>query len=264
MRSIWNGAISFGLINVPVKMFAATEDKDLHFKLLHKTCKAPLKQKRVCSECGQEVAWDDTIRAFEWEKGRFVIMEEDDFNVLPDTGSRSIDILDFVNLKDIDPIYFHKTYYLSPGDTGKKAYNLLRSAMEDTGKIAVGKVVLREKQHLVTLRIVEDCIAMAMMFYPDEIRSIEHVPAVHDQIAVSEGEKKMAVQLIESLAEPFEASKYTDTYREELLNVIEAKAHGEQVEVSAAPRAAKVVDLMDALRASLELVESQKKKRGVS
>ena len=178
--------------------------------------------------------------------------------------SRSIDILDFVNLKDIDPIYFHKTYYLSPGDTGKKAYNLLRSAMEDTGKIAVGKVVLREKQHLVTLRIVEDCIAMAMMFYPDEIRSIDAVPAVHDQVAVSEGEKKMAVQLIESLAEPFDASRYTDTYREELLRIIEAKAHGEQVEVSAAPRAAKVIDLMDALRASLELVEKQKKKRGVS
>ena len=264
MRSIWNGAISFGLINVPVKMFAATEDKDLHFKLLHKTCKAPLKQKRVCSECGQEVAWDDTIRAFEWEKGRYIVMEEEDFNVIPDTGSRSIDILDFVNLKDIDPIYFHKTYYLSPGDTGKKAYNLLRSAMEETGKIAVAKVVLREKRHLVTLRVIDDCISMAMMFYPDEIRSIEHVPAVHDQITVSEGEKRMAVQLIESLAEPFEVTKYTDTYREELLKVIEAKAHGEELVAPAEPRAAKVVDLMDALRASLELVENKKKKRGVS
>jgi len=264
MRSIWNGAISFGLINVPVKMFTATEDKDLHFKLLHKACKAPLKQKRVCTECGQEVTWDDTIRAFEWEKGRYVIMDEEDFNVLPDTGSRSIDILDFVNLEDIDPIYFHKTYYLSPGDTGKKAYSLLRSAMEETGKIAVGKVVLREKQHLVTLRVIDDCIAMAMMFYPDEIREVEHVPVVHDPVTVNEGEKKMAVQLINSLAEPFDVAKYTDTYREELLKVIEAKAHGEQIEAPAEPRAAKVVDLMDALRASLELVEKQKQKRGAS
>lgn len=263
MRSIWNGAVSFGLINVPVKMFAATEDKDLHFKLLHKSCKAPLKQKRVCTECGQEVGWDDTVRAFEWEKGRFVIMEDEDFNVLPDTGSRSIDILDFVNLTDIDPIYFHKTYYLAPGDTGKKAYNLLRSAMEETGKIAVGKVVLREKQHLVTLRVIEDCIALAMMFYPDEIRNIEHLPLVHDKVTVHDNEKKMAVKLIESLAESFDANRYTDTYREELLKLIEAKAEGQQFEAPTEVRAAKVVDLMDALRASLEMVEKQKK-RGAS
>lgn len=263
MRSIWNGAISFGLINVPVKMFTATEDKDLHFKLLHKSCNAPLKQKRECTACGKEVAWEDTIRAYEWEKGRYIIMEEEDFNVVDDTGSKSIDILDFVNLEDIDPIYFHKTYYLSPAETGKKAYSLLRSAMSETGKIAVGKVVLREKQHLVTLRVIQDCIAMALMFYPDEIRSVSLVPAVRETVSIQDAEKRMAVQLIESLAEPFDASKYTDTYREELLKVIEAKAHGEQIEAPAEPRAAKVVDLMDALRASLEMVEKQKK-RGVS
>lgn len=263
MRSIWNGAISFGLINVPVKMFAATEDKDLHFKLLHKNCNAPLKQKRVCSACGQEVQWEDTVRAYEWEKGRYIIMDEEDFSATENFSSRSIDILDFVNLTDIDPLYFHKSYYLSPAETGVKAYQLLRSAMFETGKIAVGKVVLRERQHLVTLRVIEKCIAMAMMFYPDEIRSVDLVPAVHETVAVNANEKRMAIQLIESLAEPFDAAKYTDTYREELLKVIAAKAHGEQIVAHIEPRASKVVDLMDALRASLEMVEKQKK-RGAS
>jgi DNA end-binding protein Ku len=244
-------------------MFAATEDKDLHFRMLHDKCHTPLKQKRYCPVCEEEVAWDDAVRAYEIEPGRFVIMSPEDFNVIPETGSRSIDILDFVHLQDIDPIYFHKTYYLSPGETGKKAYKLLSSAMKETGKIAVGKVILREKQHLVTLRVIDEVISMSMMFFPDEIRASDQVPALTEKVVVHENERTMAVQLIESLAEPFDPAKYTDTYREELLKVIEAKSQGQDLATPAEPREAKVVDLMDALRASLELVERQKKK-GVS
>ncbi|MBS3984260.1 MAG: Ku protein [Selenomonadales bacterium] len=260
MRSIWNGAISFGLINVPVKMFTATEDKDLRFRLLHKACQAPLKQKRVCSACGQEVAWDDTVRGYEWEPGRFTLITEEELDGLQGAASRSIDILDFVNLEDIDPIYFHKTYYLAPSETGKKAYHLLRTAMEETGKIAVGKVHLREKQHLVTLRVIADCIVMALMFYPDEIRDAAEVPAIHEAVVIQDAERRMALELIERLAEPFVAAKYTDTYRGELLALLTAKAEGGEISAVATQPAARVGDLMEALRASLALVDEQRRK----
>ncbi|HHW98139.1 MAG TPA: Ku protein [Firmicutes bacterium] len=257
MRSIWNGSISFGLVNVPVKMFTATQDKDIRFRTLHKVCHTPIQYRKFCPNCEQEVTADDLVKAYEYEKGRFVIIEDEDLDALAIAQTRSIDIIDFVNLAEIDPIYFYKSYYLGVGDTGQKAYWLLRKAMEETGKIAIAKVVLRDKQHLAALRVLPECLSLALMFYPDEIRSAE-VLLPEREVALQESEMQMATQLIESLTSPFQPEKYTDEYRAELLKVIEAKIAGQAVAVPKPQQPGKVIDLMEALQASLALVEQNK------
>lgn len=257
MRSLWNGSISFGLVNVPVKMFAATEDKDIRFRTLHKVCHTPIQYRKFCPACEQEVAVDELVKAYEYEKGRFVILEEQDLAALAIAQTRSIDIIDFVDLPEIDPIFFSKSYYLGVGDTGQKAYWLLRKAMEATGKIAVAKVVLREKQHLAAVRVLPECLSLAIMYYPDEIRPAQAL-LPEREIALQESEIQMATQLIESLTSTFAAEKYTDDYRVELLRVIEAKIAGEAVAVPVPQQPGKVIDLMEALKASLALVEKNK------
>lgn len=257
MRSIWNGSISFGLVNVPVKMFAATENKDIRFRTLHKRCNTPIQYRKFCPTCEQEVAAEDLVKAFEYEKGRFVIMEEEDFTALAVTQTRSVDIIDFVNLPEIDPLYFYKSYYLGVGDTGQKAYWLLRKAMEATGKIAIAKVVLRDKQHLAAVRVLPECLSLALMFYPDEIRSAQGL-LPEQEVELQTTELEMATQLIENLTGPFVATKYTDDYRAALLKAIEAKIEGEAVALPQMRQPGKVVDLMEALQASLELAEKQK------
>ncbi len=260
MRSLWNGSISFGLVNVPVKMFAATEDKDIRFRTLHKVCHTPIQYRKFCPTCEQEVAMDELVKAYEYEKGRFVIIEEQDLESLDISQTRSIDIIDFVNLAEIDPIYFSKSYYLGVTDTGQKAYWLLRKAMEATGKIAVAKVVLRDKQHLAAVRVLPECLSLAIMFYPDEIRSAQAL-APEREISLQESEIQMATQLIESLTTTFTAEKYTDDYRAELLKIIDAKIAGEVVAVPAPQQPGKVIDLMEALKASLALVEKNKQQQ---
>lgn len=260
MRSLWNGSISFGLVNVPVKMFAATEDKDVHFRTLHKECHTPIQYRKFCPTCEKEVGPDELIKGFEYEKGRFVIISDEDLQGLAVAQTRAIEIVDFVNLPEIDPIFYYKTYYLSPGETGQKAYWLLRRAMEDTGKIAIAKIVLRDKQHLAAVRVLPDCLSLSMMFYPDEIRSTAEL-AQGQSIALHENEVRMATQLIESLTAPFAAEKYTDEYRAQLLQLVEARVEGASVAVPESPRHNKVVDLMEALKASLELVEKTKSEK---
>lgn len=260
MRSLWNGSISFGLVNVPVRMFAATEEKDIRFRTLHKKCNTPIKYQKVCPTCEEEVGPEDTVKAFEYEKGRYVVINEDELGALAVAQTRAIDIVDFVNMKDIDPIYWYKTYYLAPGETGHKAYSLLRMAMEQTSKVAIAKIVLRDKQHLAVVRVLPDCLALAMMFYPDEIRATNALPGI-PKVEVHENEIRMATQLVESLTTDFDAAKYTDDYRESLLSLIEAKINGDAVAIPAPERPSKVVDLMDALRASLDMVEKSKAER---
>ncbi len=260
MRSLWNGSISFGLVNVPVKMFAATEEKDVRFRTLHKKCNTPIKYQKVCPTCDEEVGPDDVVKAFEYEKGRYVVISAEELEALAVAQTRTIDIVDFVNLKDIDPIYWYKTYYLGPSDTGHKAYALLRMAMEQTGKVAIAKIVLRDKQHLAAVRVLPDCLALAMMYYPDEIRVTSALPDL-TKVEVHDNEIRMATQLIESLTAEFEAAKYTDDYRESLLKLIEAKISGDAVAMPTPERPSKVVDLMDALKASLDMVEKSKSER---
>ncbi|OEH85803.1 Ku protein [Desulfuribacillus stibiiarsenatis] len=258
MQTMWKGSISFGLVNIPVKMFTATEDKDVRFRQLHKEDHSPIKYIRSCPNCGKELANDEIVKGYEYQPGEFVIMNEDDFKAIAPEASKSIEIIDFVDLKEIDPIFYDKTYYLAPNETGDKAYTLLRNAMKDMDKIAIAKIIIRDKESLAVVRIYKQCIVLETIFYPDEIRSVEYVPGVpKDSALINDNELKMAKQIIENLSTNFEPEKYTNEYRQKLLDLIESKVEGKNI--TKAPVAAKnnVVDLMSALQASLE--ETQKR-----
>lgn len=260
MRTIWKGAISFGLVSIPVKLFPATEQKDVKFRYLHKTCQAPIHYKRVCSHCGQEVSQDDMVRGYEYESGRYVIINEEDLEKIPDERTRTVDIVDFVSLEEIDPLYFDKTYYLAPGEAGEKAYSLLRQAMAETGKIAVAKVVIRNKESLAVIRGYKNLLVMETIFYPDEIRDTALLPGFAREVKLHDNEMKMARELIQNLATDFNPEKYTDEYRKKLLDLIHAKIEGEQIAVPETVARGKVVDLMEALRASVEMAKKTTEK----
>ncbi|MDK2879661.1 MAG: end-binding protein Ku [Thermoanaerobacteraceae bacterium] len=260
MRALWRGSISFGLVNVPIKMYAATEKKNISFRQLHRECGTPIKYEKVCPTCGRKVEEDEIARGYEYEKGKFVIIEDKDLESIPDETTRTIDIVDFVDLRDIDPIYFDHSYFLGPEETGQKAYILLRKAMEEAGKIAVAKVVIRAKQSLACLRPYgENYIIMETMYYPEEVRDVGEIPVSPD-VKLHENEVKMAVQLVSSLSTEFKPEKYTDDYRKALLDIIRAKVEGEEIRIPA-PREEKVVDLMEALKASLALAEKEKQEK---
>lgn len=273
MRTLWKGAISFGLVNIPVKMYTAVEDKDIHFKQLHAKCNSPIRYEKRCSACGIEVPQEEIVMGYEYEKGRYVIMRDEDLARIPSEGSKTIDILDFVSLSEIDPIFYDRSYYLEPNAGGEKAYALLRRAMAETGKIAIAKVTIRSKSALACLRIQDSVVMMETMFYPDEIRSPAGLAGIGAEPRLSEGEMQMAVDLVGNLAAPFEPSKYTDDYRQQLMELIQAKIAGAEVAIpEGAPQSAKVVDLLEALRASLAATakgvgrpattEDEKPKRG--
>ncbi|TDF93867.1 Ku protein [Paenibacillus piri] len=252
MHTVWKGAISFGLVHVPVKMFSATEDKDISMRYIHKECTTPLNFVRKCQTCEREVEWEEIARGYEYEPGAFVLFEKDELDQLGGEASKEIKILDFVQLTDIDPIYFQKTYFLAPNETGANAYNLLLEAMKQTGKIGIAKVSIRTKSSLAAIRVIDNCIAMETIFYPDEIRSVEQVPNLPEQSNVNDKELQMAKMLIEQLTTPFEPEKYKDEYREAVLHAIEQKVSGHQVSVAPEPQKTNVIDLMSALQASLE------------
>lgn len=257
MHTMWKGSISFGMVNIPVKMFAATEERDVRFRYLHKKCKNPIKYERECPYCKEEVKSEDIVRGYEYEPGRFVIIEDKDLEAIKPSSAKTVEILDFVNLKEIDPIYFDKSYYLSPQEAGGgKAYSLLRQAMFDSGKIAIARITIRDKQSLAVLRVVDNILVMETIFYPDEVRDVKYVPGVPDNVKIDERELSMAQQLIDNLSASFEPEKYKDDYREALLALIHSKAEGQ--EIVSAPEAPQhnVIDLMAALQASLKKTEA--------
>jgi DNA end-binding protein Ku len=252
MHTVWKGAISFGLVHVPVKMFSATEDKDISMRYIHKECTTPLNFVRKCLTCEREVEWEEIARGYEYEPGAFVLFEKGELEKLNGEVTKEIKILDFVQLTDIDPIYFQKTYYLAPNETGANAYNLLLEAMKQTGKIGIAKVSIRSKSSLAAIRVIDNCIAMETIFYPDEIRSVEQVPNLPEQSNVNDKELQMAKMLIEQLTTPFTPEAYKDDYRESLLEAIEQKVNGREISVAPEPHRTNVIDLMSALQASLE------------
>lgn len=257
MHTIWKGSISFGLVNVPVKMHAATESQEFQFHHLHNVCKQRVRYLKKCQFCEVEVSAVDLVKGYEFEKDKYVVLTEQDLAVLEQPSSRSIDILDFIDLQEIDPVYYQKSYYLSPEETALKAYRLLCQAMADTGKVALARVTMRSKQHLACLRVFEQGLVMETMFYPAEIR---HMDATWEKIQPTETELNMARQLIANLARQFDPGLYRDELREQVAAMLESKIAGETF-VLETPRAeGKVVDLMEALRASLELTEQQKGK----
>lgn len=261
MRSLWNGSISFGLVNIPVKMFAATKTKTIRFRSLHKKCHTPIRYQRFCPRCEEQVESEDIVKGYEYEKGQFVIIGQEELERLPVAQTKSIEILDFVSLAEIDPVYFDRSYYLSPTETGVKAYKLLLQALTDSERIAVAKLTIREKQHLCVVRAYQQVLVLETIFYPDEVRAVDDVPNTDREVSVSDRELEMARQLIDTLTDTFNPEKYRDESREELLALIEAKISGQEVTIPEVPRAGQVVDLMEALRASVEAVKKEKQTR---
>ncbi len=262
MQTMFKGAISFGLVNIPIKMFTATEEKDVRFRMLHKKCHTPIKYKKTCPLCNEEVSPDDIVKGFEYEPGKFVIITGEDLEkVNTEVQARTIEIVDFVHLEEIDPIYFEKTYYLAPQPevtASAKAYALLRDAMSQSGRIAVAKVTIREKQTLCVLRVHGDAVLLETIFYPDEIRPVAEVPALPREFKADAREMDIAKQLIDNLTAKFDPSKYTDEYREALRAMIDAKVAGREVVTQPEAHENKVIDLMEALKASIEKTKKEK------
>lgn len=257
MHTMWKGSISFGLVNIPVKMFAATEDKDIRFRNIHKECHTPIKYEQVCPHCGKKVSPEEIVRGYEYEPGRFVIIEDGDLDAIRPNATKSVEIIDFVLLEEIDPIYFTKSYYLSPQDTGSKAYNLLREAMNKTGRIAVARIVIRDKESLAVVRVYKNLLVLETIYYPDEVRDVRQVPGLPENVQVAEAELNMATQLISQLTREFDPEKYKNEYREKLKEVISRKAEGNEVVAQPEARKTNVVDLMQALQASLEQAQTK-------
>ncbi len=255
-RSMWKGAISFGLVTIPVALFPATEEKSLRFNQLHDEDMGRIRYKRVCEVDGEEVSYEHIVKGYEYEKEHYVVLTDDDLDKVPIESSRAIDIQQFVELDEIDPILFKKSYYLVPDETGAKAYALLRRALTEQGKVGIAKVSFRDKEHLATLRFKDDVFVLETMYWPDEIRAADF-DSIDSDSKVRANEVDMAKSLIESLSEPWNPEAFRDEYREALVDIVEKKVAGEEIEVVPEAAPAKVVDLMEALKAS---VEAAKKK----
>src|SRR6266540_5662497 len=255
-RTMWKGAISFGLVTVPVKLYPATEEKTLRFNQLHDEDHGRIKYLRVCAVCGQEVPFEHIVKGYEYEKDKYVVLEDADFDAVPLESSRTVDIVQFVELEDIDPIYFKKSYYLLPEETGVKAYTLLRRALEEDGRVGIAKVAFRDKEHLAALRFKDRVLVLETMFWPDEFRAADFEELDKD-VTIRPQEGQMARSLIENLTEEFRPEEFRDEYREALLGIIEKKAAGEEIEVVEAPETMKVVDLMEALKASVQATKKR-------
>jgi DNA end-binding protein Ku len=259
MRSIWKGAISFGLVTIPVKLYSATEQKDVTFHQVHREDGGRIRYKRVCTVDGEEIPYADVAKGYELATGEMVVLTDEDFEGLPLSTSRRIDVLQFAPAEQIDPIYFAKSYYLEPDAQGAKSYVLLRNALESSGQVAVVKVALRQRESLATLRVRDGVFVLETMLWPDEIRKPDF-EFLDEDIEVRAQELKMAESLITTMESDFDPTEYHDTYREALQEVIEAKVAGKEVIAPAeGEEAGPAVDLMAALRAS---VEAAKRERG--
>jgi DNA end-binding protein Ku len=257
-RSIWSGAISFGLINVPIKLYSAVSRKTVRFHQLNEKTGNRIQQKRVDSSTGEEVSFDDIVKGYELTKDSYVVIKPDELDALDPEKTRTVEIEDFVDLADIDPIYYDHPYYLVPAKGAEKAYGLLLGAMEEAGKVAIARVVIRSKEQLVAIRPAGELLMMETMIFHDEVvppEQLDELPDAKD-LKATERELKMAQQLIDSLSTDFEPDRYRDEYREKVLELVERKAQGEEIAVQAeAPEPAKVPDLMAALEASLAAVK---------
>jgi DNA end-binding protein Ku len=256
-RAIWSGTISFGLVSVPVRMYGAIAESDLHFHLVHEPDGGRIGYQKVCKAENEPVPDDEIVKAYEVKQDELVILTDEDFDAAKSEGVKTIEISDFVPYEEIDPIYFERTYYLGPQDGAEKVYSLLRQAMEKTGLAGIGKYVMRDKQHLGCLRIREGVITLEKLFFHDEIRPAKEIAP--KKTKVPEAELKMATALIGQFKGSFEPERYEDTYRDALLKVIKAKQKGETITAVPAAEDAEPADLLAALKAS---VEAAKKGRG--
>ena len=260
-RPIWSGTISFGLVSVPVRMYSATESKELRFHFLDKNDLQPIGYEKVRRDTGKPVDPDDIVRGFEIEKGRYVELTDEDLDRLDIELTKTIDILDFVDLDEIDPIYFRKAYYLAPQEGAEKPYRLLVRALDETGKVGIAKVVIRNKQHLAALRAWNGTLVLETMYYAEEVRRPAEVAG---EAAAGDGLRKaeveMAKSLVENLSAEFDPERYDDTYRSELLELIRSKAEGTPLP-EPAEEEPQVVDLMQALRESVERTQRSRARK---
>jgi DNA end-binding protein Ku len=234
MRPLWKGAISFGLISIPVRLYSATESKSMRFHLLHAEDQGRVRNKRVCSKCGQEVSWEDLVRGFEYSKDHYVIFTDEELENLDVDSINAIDVVTFVPIEQIDPIYYDKSYYVAPETPGIKAYKLLADAMEAEGQVGVAKVALRDKEHLATVRLMDNVFILETMHWPDEIRPAEF-EELDKKVQVRDPEVKMARQLIQQLSGDWHPEEFRDEYRERLEALAERKVEGEEIAVAAEP-----------------------------
>jgi DNA end-binding protein Ku len=256
MKTMWRGAISFGLVSIPIRVYTATEEKTLRFNQLHEKDHGRIKYQRACAKDGQEVPYDEIVKGYEYEKDRYVILTDDDLDAVPVQSTRNIDIQQFVDQAEIDPIYYKKTYYLGPEEAGVKAYQLLVEALREGEKVGVAKVSFRDKEHLAAIRLMDNLLVLDTMFWPDEIREAKF-EELDKEVRVSDKEVSMAESLIDNLTESWNPAAYTDEYREALLDIVEKKVAGEEIEEVEPVEPARVVDLMDALKQSVEATKKE-------
>src|SRR5919201_38691 len=255
-RPLWSGSISFGLVHVPVRMYSAVSEHKLHFHFVHEKDSSPIGYEKICKAEDKPVPDDEIVKAFEFEKGEYVFMDDEDFEAARTEGYKTIDISDFVPYEQIDPIYFARTYYLGPQEGGEKVYSLLVRAMEESGLAAIAKFVMRDRQNLGCLRVRDGVIALEKMYFADEIRPADEIAP--GEVEVDDRELEMAEQVIDRFSGDFDPTKYGDTYRDALCEIIEAKRKGKEVHAVAPEEPEKPTDLMAALRASLEAAQRRR------
>ena len=257
-RSIWKGAISFGLVTIPVALYTATESKTPKFKMLRGTDHSPIKYKRVAESDGEEVVWDDIVRGYEVEKGKYVVFTDEELEAATAAdGNRLVDVVQFVDDSEIDPIYYKSSYYLAPERTGVKAYRILLEALKDKGRVGLAKVSIRDKQQLATLRAKDGVLVMETMYWPDEIRQPEF-EELDGEVELRKEEVKMAEMLIDGLTAEFDPDAFKDSTREAIESAAQKKVEGQEIVAPAAPEPTKVVDLLEALKASVEATKKRK------
>lgn len=252
-RPMWSGSISFGLVNIPVKLYTAVRNTDISFHMLSEDGKCRLRRKLVCPDTGKEYDYSETTLGYEVAPDQYVVMKRDELNKLRPESGDTIDILDFVKLEEIDPIYFDRAYYLGPAEKGTKAYRLLYSAMKDSGRIAVAKFVMREHEYLAALRVYNGILALETMHFAEEVENSEELGEPVKDVHVEKRELQLATQLIDSLTGKFRPEKYHNEYQEKLREILEAKSEGREIVThAAAAKPGKVIDIMDALKKSLQ------------
>jgi len=261
---MWKGVVSFGMVSIPIRLYNATESSTkVSFRQLCPDHKSPISYKRWCAEGEHEVNYGEILKGFEVGKDRYVIIDDKDLDNLPLATAHSIDITEFVPADDIEPgLYFKNAYYMEPEELGKKPYQLLRKALEATGRMAIAKIALRDREHLCALHANGPGLLMNTLNWPDEIRSVEGLKGLDGDVKINPKELEMAKALIESLADSFDPSRYKDEYREAVMRVVQAKIDGEVIEAPATPQTAKVMDLMEALRASVDAAKKSRKTGG--
>jgi DNA end-binding protein Ku len=264
-RALWKGSLAFGLVNIPVELHTAVRDSRPRFRLLHADDKSPIKFERVCAREGKPVAWEDLVKGYEYQKGRFVVLTKEDFQHAALEKSRTVDVRNFVKGEEIDDRFFETSYYLTPAKGGERAYALLREAIRQTGLVGIATIVLREAQHLAALEVKGEAMVLTLMRYAEELvdTSDFSFPSARD---VRKAELQMARTLVENLADTWDPAQYTDEYRANLMKIIKAKMKGKEAHLEAAeePRQAEVVDLMERLRRSLQGAGGARRRPGTA